>query len=277
MKNTSDMFNKSFNKTESETWNDFLKYQVSLFLESELRILKEFGLSNQSSPILDLGCGCGYYSIALANALPEAQFVCAEVNDEFIKNCKKNLADHHLNNFPVVKWSAGDQEMPELARNCNTVVLRMVLQHTLQPTKILQDLKEGLKSGTNIYVIEDDLSFYNIHPPIGAFDAFIKVVHDYCGMQKSNVYIGKQVPHIGHEAGLKVCNYTLLEQNNHQLGSKQLMRFFTEALLLFANTFPDIVSKEKAIEHCKELDEYVQHYDKGCCFSHYVTVTHLKT
>jgi ubiquinone/menaquinone biosynthesis C-methylase UbiE len=277
MKNTSDMFNFKFDPDHNQTWDDFLKMQAAMFVDDEINILKSFGFSNKKSPVLDLGCGSGHFSLQLLKRFKQLKCICAETNTELYKALNDNIKKNKTSRISTIQWSAGHQTPPKIVKQANSVIIRMVLQHTLNPLKILKDLNKSLKKNIDIYIIEDDLSFYQFHPPLKAFDRFIKTIHKYCTSQKSNVYIGKQIPNIAHKAGLKVINTRLLSHSNHNIGSDYLMDFFRMGLLLCAKTSKGIISEKEAYKLIKECDKYLDIHQNGCFFFHPFIVTHVRS
>ncbi|MFH1728374.1 MAG: class I SAM-dependent methyltransferase [Pseudomonadota bacterium] len=275
MKNTSNMFNKIFTQNESEIWDKFLKFQSEIFVKEEIELLKKFGFSEKLSPVLDLGCGTGHFSFDLNKHFNNMSFVCADVNETFLSILDKRLINDKLDNIKTIKYSAGHEKVPALINKCKTVIMRMFLQHTLDPLKVLSDLRHELKQGTDIFIIEDDLSFYDIDPPLKAFNRFVEIVDEYCTGFASNVYIGKSIPRLANKAGLKVINTEMLIHNNIKYGSDRLMDFFRLSLMLLAKT-SSVVDEEEALKLIEKFDEFVIKNKEACFFFHAFVVTHAR-
>lgn len=277
MGNTTDMFSKKFSQAESQTWDDFLKMQAELFAESEIDVLEKFGLSSKLSPLLDLGCGSGHFTFELNKRFNNMVFYCSDVNTHLLNKLSKQIKDRNTDNIETIPWSAGDEKMPDQLKGVKSVVMRMLLQHTLDPVQVLKSLKNELSNNTDIFIIEDDLSFYEVDPPSESFKKIINIIDNYCTSQKSNVYIGKQVPRLAIKAGLDVIKTEILFHNNINLGSDRLMNFFRWSTLLVAKTSPEIISEHEALQLIGELDDFVNTNKQSCFFNHALVITHART
>lgn len=271
------MFGKKFDKTHNQTWDDFLKFQASLFVKDEITLLKFFGLNAGHSPFLDLGCGNGHFSFELAKTFENTRFICADGNKSLLAALSSSLPKHLAKRFQVVKWSAGHEPPPKIISTARAVLMRMVLQHALDPIKTLKELRATLKKSTDIFIIEDDLSYYQIDPPLKAFDRWRQIVHTYCTSQKSDVYIGKKIPRLAQNAGLKVLDTRFLIHSNANLGTNRLMDFFRGTLILCARTSKGVVTEKEARQLIKQFDHFVDQNGDGCFFYHPFIVTHAKT
>lgn len=124
--------------------------------EGEMRwlTLRDFLRRNKGEikSVLDYGCWIGHQTIRAANELPEAQFVGVDVtprNIELAEECKKKHAKQDNVSFQVY------DEMSNGPKDCTAydlVVLTEVLEHVLDPDKLIAELEAACKPGGTIFI-----------------------------------------------------------------------------------------------------------------------------
>jgi len=121
-------------------------------------IISSVDCSNVNT-VLDLGGGCGYYSIELAHHYPRLKVTLFEINDYFLEIAKESINQHNLKDRIILKQ--GDFLKDDFGGKYDMILIFNVIhlfseKYNLQ---LLKKAKESLNKGGKI-VIHD--SFLNV-------------------------------------------------------------------------------------------------------------------
>ncbi len=106
------------------------------------------------SKILEAGCGVGAQTITLAKNSPEAQITSVDISDNSVITARMNTQAAGITN---VKFRQGDIfHLPFDPNSFDHIFVCFVLEHLPDPVKALNILKNYLKIGGTITVIEGD-------------------------------------------------------------------------------------------------------------------------
>lgn len=120
---------------------------------SEVDRLADLLCLEPGAAVADLGAGDGEWSEALARRLGETGRVFAtEVEEDKVGEIRERMADAGLDNVTAV---LGDQRQTGLpAGCCDAVLVRMVYHHFTDPPKMRASLKEALRPGGVVVIVD---------------------------------------------------------------------------------------------------------------------------
>jgi SAM-dependent methyltransferase len=151
------------------------------------------------SRVLEAGCGVGAQTVTLARNSPEALITSVDVSDVSIAEAKRKVEASGLRN---VQFQQGDIfRLPFKPESFDHVFVCFVLEHLAQPIQALRALKDLLKTGGTITVIEGDHGSTFFHPDS---DAAHQVIQCQVELQKrsgGNALIGRELYPLLDEAG----------------------------------------------------------------------------
>lgn len=118
------------------------------------QILPGVGIK-RGATVADLGCGNGYYPVALAKIVGDSgQVYAVDVQDEALEATVSMAKHQNLKNIYTVRHNL---EMPGLKvpeNSCDAVILAGTLHLTKQPKNILREAYRIMKTGGLLAVIE---------------------------------------------------------------------------------------------------------------------------
>lgn len=265
----------------NKIWRELLDIQVRLYGPTEFRILKSLEFANTiRSPVLDLGCGNGIYAETLLREFPNSNIIAVDSNETLLDEFRERIiGKSHQTNFEIFKWTAGKDKITDKMSKCRTVIIRLMFQHYLyNPIELLSQLNKFLSKGSLIIMIEEDDSFFQIHPDCKAYWREVELQSEYAkhtGMVRR--FEGKKMPYYAGKAGLQVEHSEVITHTNVNVGTKNLMEHFIKTLELVYITSPEILSEKEMIQLSSELNKYVEQHGDNCFFLYPNVMTIAKT
>lgn len=143
------------------------------------------------SRVLEAGCGVGAQTVTLARNSPGASIVSIDISMDSIAQAKQNVRAAGLNN---VQFQQGDIfHLPFPPRSFDHVFVCFVLEHLKEPIIALRELKECLRPGGTITVIEGDHGSAYFHPDSDAARAAIHSQVELQSRAGGNALIGRSL------------------------------------------------------------------------------------
>jgi ubiquinone/menaquinone biosynthesis C-methylase UbiE len=153
------------------------------------------------SRVLEVGCGIGAQTLILARRSPDAQFTSIDISVESIAEARQKADTAGLTN---VKFEQADIfSLPYKAKSFDHIFICFVLEHLLRPREALTILKNVLRPGGTITVIEGDHGSTFFYPESDAahdaIDSLVKLQKQAGG----NALVGRQLHPLLREAGFE--------------------------------------------------------------------------
>jgi ubiquinone/menaquinone biosynthesis C-methylase UbiE len=141
--------------------------------------------------VLEVGCGVGAQTVALARFSPQAKIVSMDISLESIEIAKKRVAKGGYTN--ITFFQADLYHLPFPDECFDHIFLCFVLEHIVTPQKALTTLRTKLKTGGTITVIEGDHGSAYFHPESQEATKTIQCLIDIQSAMKGNSLIGRQL------------------------------------------------------------------------------------
>ena len=156
--------------------------------------------------VLEAGCGVGSQTITLARRSPGARFVSIDRSAESLAQARRRIAEAGLAN---VEFRQEDIfALPFAPGSFDHVFVCFVLEHLAEPVRALRVLREQLKPGGTLTVIEGDHGSTYFHPESEAARKAIQCLIDLQRDAGGNSLIGRQVYPLLKEAGFARVHVT---------------------------------------------------------------------
>jgi len=141
--------------------------------------------------ILEAGCGVGAQTVTLAGNSPDAFFTSIDISESSISEARKKVQDAGYTN---VKFHQGDiLGLPFAAESFDHIFVCFVLEHLAQPDNALKCLKNFLKTGGTITVIEGDHGSAYFYPESRSAQKAIQCQVELQKRAGGNANIGRQL------------------------------------------------------------------------------------
>lgn len=120
------------------------------------RLQKISDLTKENHTFIDVGCDHGFLSIELAKKYPNAKIIASDINENALKNAKKNIQKFHLQDRISIIQSNGLENLSIL--DDTTIIISGMGSHTIVGI-LYQGYKKLKKVNTLILQSNNDLDF----------------------------------------------------------------------------------------------------------------------
>jgi ubiquinone/menaquinone biosynthesis C-methylase UbiE len=153
----------------------------------------------QGSLVLEAGCGVGSQTVSLARGSPGARIVSIDIASDSVAAARAKVA---AAGFANVRFQQADLfALPFARESFDHVFVCFVLEHVPRPLEALAALKDALKPGGTITVIEGDHGSAYFHPDSDAAHAAIRCQVELQRAAGGNANIGRELYPLLRQAG----------------------------------------------------------------------------
>jgi len=143
------------------------------------------------SRVLEAGCGVGSQTVFLAANSPEANITSIDVSEASLAEARNKTSQRGFSN--VLFRQADIFNLPFEKESFDHIFICFVLEHLPKPESALSALKEVLKTGGTITVIEGDHGSAYFHPDSEFARKAIQCLVDLQAAAGGNSLIGRQL------------------------------------------------------------------------------------
>jgi len=151
------------------------------------------------SRVLEAACGVGGQTVILAKNSPGAQFVSVDISSESLRRAERRIREEHIEN---VVFQQGDiYHLPFPPESFDHIFLCFLLEHLPDPPRALKEMKNLLKAGGTITVIEGDHGSALFYPQSPHALRVIECLVELQRQMGGNAMIGRELWHLLNDAG----------------------------------------------------------------------------
>ena len=163
------------------------------------RLLAEVGIP-EDARCLDLGCGSGDVTIALAELAPKGRAVGTDLDDEKVELARAEAASIGVQN---VDFRVDDvMQQPHDGQMYDVIYARFLLTHLTDPARALANIRARLAPG-GVVIIEDiDFTGHFCHPHNDTFWRYVELYSQAVQHRGADPNIGPRLPGLLADAGL---------------------------------------------------------------------------
>jgi len=151
------------------------------------------------SRVLEVGCGVGAQTLILARNSPRAEFISFDLSTESLVKAQNTVFQKGLPN--VVFCKADVNDLPFKPDTFDHVFVCFLLEHLPDPLLVLNNIRNLLRPGGTITIIEGDAGsvlFYPESPDANrVIECFVKLQQQMGG----NPFMGRELRHLLIDAG----------------------------------------------------------------------------
>lgn len=151
------------------------------------------------SRVLEAGCGVGAQTVTLARNSPQALITSVDISAASVAEAKRRVVEAGLSN---VEFQQADIfKLPFAPRSFDHVFVCFVLEHLSNPIEVLRVLKNLIKDGGTITVIEGDHGSAYFYPDSDAAHRAIQCQVELQRRAGGNAMIGRELYPLLCDAG----------------------------------------------------------------------------
>lgn len=164
--------------------------------------------------VLDCGCGPGRLIELLTTEFESLRLTGLEVDPTLVSAAKGYLATVGLDDVDIVQGSAEHPNLPPAS--FDFIVMRLVLEHVVDPLAALRELKKLLRPGGRIAVISNDFAFHlRTWPEVRELDDLYDAYIASRRADGGDPCIGRRVPDVLRQAGFRLAGFEVEVAHNH--------------------------------------------------------------
>lgn len=176
-----------------------LERQARIALPLELGFLERLALPDRGA-ILDVGCGPGVFSEALATLVPKGRVIGVDAEHALVARGRKRLALHHAERVRLVHASA--DALPFDAREFDLSYARFLFQHLPRPQEVLSEMARVVRPGGRVVVVDTDDGGLVIHPEPAGLPALLRASQAAQQRRGGDRHVGRKLRQYFQDAGL---------------------------------------------------------------------------
>ncbi|MCX5849843.1 MAG: methyltransferase domain-containing protein [Deltaproteobacteria bacterium] len=180
-------------------------HRENIRLQDQASTLEELLHSDTKYPegshVLEAGCGVGAQTITLAKNSPNALITSVDISEASLVEARKKAAAAGLTN--VYFEQADIFNLPYVENSFDHIFVCFVLEHLSQPVKALNELKNYLREGGTITVIEGDHGSVYFYPKSEAAYKAIQCLVELQRQAGGNAMTGRELYPLLLSAGFK--------------------------------------------------------------------------
>ncbi|MFZ2644243.1 MAG: class I SAM-dependent methyltransferase [Verrucomicrobiia bacterium] len=153
----------------------------------------------EGSRVLEAGCGVGAQTVTLARNSPKASITSVDISEDSVAEARRRVVAAGLSN---VEFRRADIfNLPFAPCSFDHVFVCFVLEHLSRPVEALRGLKNLIKEGGTITVIEGDHGSAYFHPDSDAAHRAIQCQVELQRRAGGNAMIGRELYPLLCDAG----------------------------------------------------------------------------
>jgi ubiquinone/menaquinone biosynthesis C-methylase UbiE len=151
------------------------------------------------STVLEAACGVGAQTVILARNSPGADFICVDISADSLAAAEDRVRNEGITR--VAFHQADIYRLPFPPDSFDHVFVCFLLEHLSDPLGALEKLKDVLRPGGSITVIEGDHGSALFYPDSPDAHAVIRCLIDLQANMGGNALIGRELWHLVNDAG----------------------------------------------------------------------------
>jgi ubiquinone/menaquinone biosynthesis C-methylase UbiE len=212
----------TFNNNSDEL--ERLKNQASAALELERRIWSWAGLEKNMN-VLDLACGPGIVSAALAEEVGDGRVLGVDINESLLQEARKTAAEKQQDNLrfrPDNIYQLNPDGGP-----FDFVYARFLFQHLEKPQEALRSVLKVLKPGGILCIADCDDGWLSLYPEPASFAPFTQGAALGQSKRGGDRFVGRKLATYLGESTYEDIDVNLLMVNSRHLGIETFLDLTT--------------------------------------------------
>ena len=201
-----------------------LSHQASIALDLERKLWIDCGLQD-GMKVMDLGCGPGITSRAIAEMIPNGDVLGVDISEQLISVAHSNNSKNPVNNLSFGTGNIYDLKTPD--NTFDFAYSRFLFQHLENPIFALKNVLRILKPG-GIYCIADvDDGWLMVYPDLPEFKFFTSTAAGDQSKNGGDRFVGRKFTSYFQQAGFSDVNQFIAPISSYDIGMKNFLDITT--------------------------------------------------
>lgn len=202
-----------------------LERQASIALPLERAVWERAGL-RPGMRVLDLACGPGIVSQALARHVAPAKVVGVDLSQDLLAEARRLQQEAEpLPNLEFRQGNVYDLDLDDAS--FDFVYARFLFQHLSEPLRALTTIRRVLRPGGVLCAVDVDDAWLMLQPEPVGFEPFTRAAATGQTARGGDRYVGRKLAACCHEAGLADARTDVQVITSHAIGLKTFLDITT--------------------------------------------------
>jgi ubiquinone/menaquinone biosynthesis C-methylase UbiE len=204
---------------------------------------------------LDVGCGSGDFSFDLGRLVePGGKVIAIDVDDVNVGICEAETKARKIANIEFRVANINDCELPQ---EFDLAYARAVLSHLQEPEKVLAKIRNAIRPGGIVVIIDTDFRAHFAEPECPALKRFVDYYVGTLERRGGNANIGPRLPALLNRAGFENIQISVY-QNAGTQGEEKLLVAMTMESIADAVIAEGLASREDVDQTVSEFYDFAR-------------------
>jgi SAM-dependent methyltransferase len=192
-----------------------LERQARVAQAMEIAWLRQLGIAPDAR-VLDVGCGPGFMSEALAELVPDGRVVGVDADLDLLREGRRRLAGASRGNVRFVHASVDD--LPIESATSDIAYARFLFQHLPRPVAALREIGRVVAPGGRVVVVDTDDGGLVLHPQPEGLPALLAASRKAQSRRGGDRTVGRKLRAHMVAAGLERVRVEVVPFTSDQVG-----------------------------------------------------------
>ena len=200
-----------------------LSHQAKLLLPLEKKLWRHLELRS-GSKVLDLGCGPGVITHALAEQVYPGEVIGIDASETLIQSLQQHrrpAGNGRQLNITFHSGNVYDLDLPD--EIFDVVYARLLFQHLAEPIKALANILRVLRRGGKLCILDVDDDWASVYPEPDSFSQLRQTIVRLQQARGGDPWVGRKLASYLQDAGFTQVQTMMQLIDSHRLG---LANFF---------------------------------------------------